>query len=131
MPTTTTDVAALLRGGYECFARDDIPGAMSNFSPEIVWTIPGPRGLDGVYRGHTGVGDFFAKIAAAWSHQVISLEEILVDGDRAVVLGRHDISGAAGSCDIGFAHVWEVRDGLATSFVEFTDTEELARVLAG
>jgi len=132
MQTTTTDVATLLRDGYDCFARGDIPGAMSTFSLDIVWTVPGPRGLDGVYRGHAGVGDFFTKIAAAWSHQVLSVEEILVDGDRAVVLGRHDIAGAAGgSCDIAFAHVWEVREGLATSFMEYTDTEELARVLAG
>jgi ketosteroid isomerase-like protein len=127
--STTTDVAALLREGYDCFARGDVPGAMSRFSPDIVWTIPGPRGLEGVYRGHAGVGDFFGKIAAAWSHQVLSLDEILVDGERAVVLGRHDIAGANGSCDIAFAHVWQVRDGLATSFMELTDTQELARVL--
>jgi ketosteroid isomerase-like protein len=129
MTQTTTDIAALLRGGYDSFSRGDVPDAMARFSPDIVWTIPGPRGLDGVYRGHDGVGSFFTRIATAWSKQVLTVDEILVDGDRAVALGHHDIEGPGGSCRVAFAHVWGVDDGLATSFMEYTDTQELARVM--
>lgn len=33
--------AALIKGGYDAFARGDIPGALAIFAEDILWHVPG------------------------------------------------------------------------------------------
>ena len=56
-----TDNRAIIEEGYDRFAQQDVPGVLALFSPEIVWTIPGPSTLAGEYQGPAGVGEFFGR----------------------------------------------------------------------
>jgi uncharacterized protein len=127
--TVTTNGTELVREGYRRFAKQDIEGVLALFSPEITWTIPGPHGLDGTYRGHAGVGEFFAKIAQAWEELDLHVDEVLADGDRVVALGRHIGKGPGGAFEVGFAHAWVIDGDQLVSFVEYSDTETLGRAL--
>jgi len=124
------DNVGLIREGYERFARQDVPGVFALFSPALVWTIPGPAALAGVYRGHEEVAGFLAKLQESWEEQQVRPLELFGDGDRVVVLGEHLIVRQGESYRVPFAHAWTVEAGLATSFYEYTDTAELERILA-
>ena len=126
----TAEAVDVVRGGYANFATGDIPGVLSRFSPEINWTIPGPSALAGRYQAPSGVGEFFAKIAAGYQRLEVTVDRYVPNGDDEVIaIGHHDVTGPGGTFRLGFVHLWQVRDGLATSFYEYTDTETLGRAL--
>jgi uncharacterized protein len=125
----TTNSTELVREGYRRFAKQDIEGVLALFSPEISWTIPGPEGLGGTYRGHAGVGEFFGKIGEVWETLEIHVDEVIADGDRVIVLGRHIGKGAGGEFAVGFVHAWRTEGDQLVSLVEYTDTEKLRQAL--
>jgi hypothetical protein len=127
---TTTDNTELIREGYGLFAAGDVEGVLARFSPEIVWSIPGPAAVAGEYRGHAGVGEFFAKVAATWDRLELRLEQLLEDGEMVVAVGTHEIERGGRTYEVPFAHAWRVRDGLAVSFREYSDTAYFERILA-
>ena len=130
MLQTDSDTVALVSGGYASFATGDIPDVLGRFAPDITWSIPGPQAVAGDYRGPDGAASFFGRLMEVYSRLEVRPEEILqLDDDRVLALGRHDGQGAGGSFNVGFAHVWQVRDGKVTSFVEYTDTEALGRAI--
>jgi ketosteroid isomerase-like protein len=130
MLQTDSDTKALVSGGYASFAAGDITDVLSRFAPDVIWSIPGPQAVAGDYRGPEGAASFFGKLMEVYSRLEVRPQEILeLDDDRVLALGQHDGQGAGGSFKVGFAHVWQVRDGKVTSFVEYTDTEALGRAI--
>jgi ketosteroid isomerase-like protein len=126
----TTDNRAIIEEGYERFAQQDVPGVLALFSPEIVWTIPGPSTVAGEYHGPEGVGEFFGKIAQTWDRLEVRPAEMLVEGDRVVVLGHHKIEVGGSSHDVPFVHTWRLDNGRPVSFEEYLDTARLEGMLA-
>ena len=53
--------AQLIRGGYDAFARGDIPKVLELFADDIRWHVPGRSPLSGDYKGHGEVVGFFGK----------------------------------------------------------------------
>ena len=51
--------AALIKSGYEAFARGDLQGALAVFAEDILWHVPGRGPLSRNYRGHAEVRGFF------------------------------------------------------------------------
>ena len=130
MSQIDNDTTALVGGGYASFATGDIPDVLARFASDIVWTVPGPAALAGDYHGPDGAAEFFGKIQQAYSRLTVRADELRqLDDGRVLALGRHDGEGPGGSFDVGFAHVWEVTDGKVTRFMEYTDTEALARAV--
>lgn len=125
-----TDNREIIREGYERFAQQDVPGVLALFSPEIVWTISGPSTLAGEYHGPEGVGEFFGKIAQTWDRLEVRPSEMLVDGDRVVVLGHHEIEVGGSNHEVPFVHTWRLDDGRPVSFEEYLDTARLEGMLA-
>jgi ketosteroid isomerase-like protein len=117
------DNTAVIRSGYEAFARGDVETLQSLFDPEIEWSIPTTLGYDTPYRGIAAVMGFFGEIQKLWDELHVEPEEILALGDdRVLALGTHHgrvVNG--GSVDLPFAHLWTLRDGRATRFFEYTD----------
>ena len=105
-------------------------GVLAMFSPEITWTLPGPAELAGTYTGRDGTGAFFMKLTEYWDRQEVRPLEALGEGNRVVVLGEHRITRKGKEYRVPFAHAWTVEDGLATSFYEYTDTDEFRRIIA-
>jgi ketosteroid isomerase-like protein len=79
--------AALIKSGYDAFARGDLQGAFAVFAEDILWHIPGRGPLSRDYRGHAEVLGFFQHFMEL-SHRTfrIEIDDILAKGDRVVVL---------------------------------------------
>jgi hypothetical protein len=64
--------AALIRSGYEAFARGDVAGALAVFADDILWHVPGRGPLSGDDRGHAQVLEFFGHFMRLSAHSGFS-----------------------------------------------------------
>lgn len=112
--------AELLRGGYDAFAKGDLPGVLGIFAEDITWHVPGRSPLSGEYRGHEEVVGFFAKAMELSGGTLrVQADEILADGERIVVLTTVSAERNGQSWSSPEVHVWQVRGGKAVTFREF------------
>jgi uncharacterized protein len=119
-----------IRGGYEAFARQDIPAVLGLMAPEIEWDVPDTLPNGGTHRGPDAVGSFFAGLAQTWAELRVEPEQYLDAGDHVVVLGTHRGRGNNGTpFEARFVHVWALRDGKAVRFRETADTAKLLPAL--
>src|SRR5262249_9128205 len=81
------DNAQIIRGGYEAFAQGDVPAVLGMLSQKITCHVPGRSPLSGDYKGHDEVVGFLSKsMELSGGTMKVEVDEILVDGDRVVVL---------------------------------------------
>jgi ketosteroid isomerase-like protein len=107
----------LIRGGYEAFAKGDIPDVLSRFAEDIVWHVPGRSPVGGDYRGHDGVMSFFGKLMEmSGGTFALEVHDLLATDDHAVALIRATAERDGTSRAFNSAHVWHVADGKATEF---------------
>jgi ketosteroid isomerase-like protein len=120
----------LVRGGYEAFARQDIPGVLERFDANIEWTAPDTLPNGGTHHGPDGVGGFFATLPDTWAELNVGPDEYLDAGDTLVVLGTNRMRGHNGvAAEAQFVHVWDVKDGKVVRFREIVDTAKLLPAL--
>jgi ketosteroid isomerase-like protein len=131
--TTISTGLSTVQEGYAAFARGDVAAVLAVMDPDIVWSTPESVPGGGVYRGHAGVGEFFAGLMDRWGELHVEPETWIDGGDYVVALGRHRGYGKSTGTpvDLAFAHVWQLRDGRAIAFTEFFDSAVLAPALAG
>ena len=117
--------AELLRGGYEAFAKGDIPGVLGIFAEDIAWHVPGRSPLSGDYRGHEGVVGFFTRAMELSGGTLrVEADEILAGGERIIVLTTVSAERNGRSWSSAEVHVWRVQDGKAVAFREFQGDQE-------
>lgn len=109
---TVQSNAALIKSGYDAFARGDIQGAFAVFAEDILWHIPGRGPLSRDYRGHAEVLGFFQHFMEL-SHGTfrIQVDDILAKGDRVVVLCTESAQRGDRSWSSPQVHVWTSRMG--------------------
>ena len=132
LASPATKAAAIVRSGYDAFARGDIAGALSIMAEDVTWSIQSTiPTLGGTVTGRDQVGAFFSTLSQTWAALQVRPEQVLQDGERVVVLGQH-VGRTHGGTDytMPFAHVWTVRGGLVTSFVEHTDSGRAMQLLS-
>jgi steroid delta-isomerase-like uncharacterized protein len=70
--------------------RGDIPGVLSFYDPEIVWTNVA---MEEVYRGHSGVGEYLERMLTAFPDLHFEVSHKIPRGDRVaerwVIRGTH------------------------------------------
>ncbi len=121
----------LMRGLYDAFGRGDVEAVLGRMDEGIEWNeaenfiyadrnpYVGPQAvLEGV----------FARLGEDWEVFEVKPEEFLDAGDRVVALGRYNAKHKASGREVWaqFAHVWGVREGMVTSFQQYTDTKQFA-----
>jgi ketosteroid isomerase-like protein len=122
---------AIVRGLYEAFGKGDIPGVLGKFDQKIEWREAenfiyadrnpyiGPNAiLEGV----------FLRIVSEWNDFTVSPESIIDAGEQVVTLGTysgtHKKTGK--SVRAQMVHVWNMSDGKAVRFQQYTDTKQFA-----
>jgi len=125
----------VIRATYEAFSKGDIPGVLGRFANEIVWNeaenflyadrnpYVGPQAiLEGV----------FMRIVSEWDNFKVTAESILDAGDQVVTLGFYSgtFKQTGKSVKAQMVHVWNLVDGKATSFQQYTDTKQFADAVA-
>ena len=121
----------VVREVYESFGKGDIPAVLEQMNQSIEWNeaenfiyadrnpYVGPQAvLEGV----------FARLGEDWEVFEVKPEEFLDAGDRVVALGRYNAKHKASGREVWaqFAHVWGMREGMVTSFQQYTDTKQFA-----
>lgn len=127
------DNATIIRGIYEALARGDVPAVLGALHDRIEWNEaehftywPG-----GAFTGPQAVVDgVFARIAQDLQDFRIDVRRIVAAGDTVLVEARYRGSAKATgkSFDAQVAHVWDLRDGKAVRFQQYTDTWQFAEV---
>lgn len=108
---------ALVRGGYEAFAKGDVETVLARFDEGIVWHVPGRSALAGDYHGHQGVMEFFGKLVEMTGGSFrLELHDVLATDDHVVALVRGTAERNGTARTSNNAHVWHVSDGKATEF---------------
>jgi len=117
--------AELLRGGYDAFAKGDIPTVLGIFAEDIAWHVPGRSPLSGDYRGHQEVVGFFTKAMELSGGTLrVEADEILADGERIIALTTVSAERNGRSWSSPEVHLWRVQDGRAVTFREFQGDQE-------
>jgi ketosteroid isomerase-like protein len=122
-----------MRSLYDAFARGDADTVLGALDPEIVWTeaensVYADRSP---YRGPQQVAEgVFMRLATEWDGFSVRPETFVEDGDTVVSFGRYrgTYKATGRPLDAQFAHAWTLRDGRITSFQQYTDTAQMARV---
>jgi ketosteroid isomerase-like protein len=115
---------------YDAFARRDLLRVFSLLSPdiEIVQSEELPWG--GLYRGHDGARQFFAKLGSH-INSTLDIERLIDAEDHVVAIGwTHGTVNATGaSYRVPTAHVWRVRDSLVIQTQFFIDNPNMLEAL--
>src|SRR5262245_36195284 len=127
------DNVAILRTGYEAFAKGDLQTVLGLFDPNIEWneaehvtywngsTLHGTQAV---------VNEVFSRIPKDFDNFRIDIRRMVAAGDTVLVESRYRATAKATgkSLDAQVAHVWEFRDGKAVKFQQYTDTWQFAQV---
>ena len=122
----------IVRAMYEAFSRGDIPAVLARIDDSMVFTIFGSPAvpLSGARRGLAGVTQFFAELAKTLEFSAFEPHDYIAQGDRVVALvhyaGKNKNSGR--KFDAETAMIWTIRNGKSVQFVEYTDTEQFAKI---
>jgi ketosteroid isomerase-like protein len=117
-----------IKGAYDAFARQDIPGVMEAFDDAIEWDVPDSVPWGGTYRGKDEVGRFFASLPEHLDELNVEPQELYEAGERVVAVGRHHGHVKGQPFETRFAMVWTMSGGKAVAFKEYSDMTPLARL---
>jgi uncharacterized protein len=126
--------AAIVQKLYAAFAIGDVGAVLANMSSDIIWNEAenNPYADGNPYVGPAAVAQgVFSRLGGEWDDFAVAVEEILAAEDLVVVLGRyHGSYKATGRTqNVQMVHAWRVVDGKITSFQQYADTLQIARVM--
>lgn len=121
---------ALLRQGYDAFARGDMATVMDLMDDHILWYSPDSVRFGGTYAGKAGVGEFFGHLPENFAELSVEPATFVSAGDHVVVQGRLRGKAHNGTpFEIAFLHSWTITNGKAVAFTEFYDTTRMNAAL--
>ncbi len=108
---------------YSAFAEADM-SQLGELLADKHWVEAAGMPYGGTYRGFGEVAaNVFGPIMNDVQEFTAKPDEIIPAGDdRVLALGTYRGSGSAGELATPFAHLWTVRDGRVTNFVQYADT---------
>ncbi len=113
-----------IRGAYEAFVRGDVGAVLECFDPGIEWIEPERPGLPwgGRHRGREAVAkEVFAPALERYEEFTMEPQHYVDAGRHVFVVGHYRGRTKAGATlDRPFAHLWELRDGLAVRMENHT-----------
>ena len=112
-----------VKRAYDAFAAGDIDGILAMLSDDVAWRVPDVLPHGGSFTGKDGALEFFGGLAEKWDGLEVSVDDIVAERDRVIVIGS--AAGKLRSADADhaypFVHAWTLRDGRATRFDEYAD----------
>jgi ketosteroid isomerase-like protein len=120
-----------IKGAYDAFARQDIPGVMEAFDDAIEWDVPDSVPWGGSYRGKEEVGRFFGTLGEQLDELNVEPQEYIDAGDKVVATGRHHGHVKGQPFETRFAMVWTMSGGKAVAFKEYSDMAPIVKAMEG
>ena len=130
MPTNQSATLAAeteaLREVYAAINRNDIPGAVNFFDPQIERIEPAGFPSAGTYRGHAEVKTHLSQGRETWAEGSCEPERFIVAGDKIIVFlhvrvrQKNKLEWIEGR----FADVFTFRDGKAVEMRTFAERQQ-------
>lgn len=121
----------VVKRGYEAFGADDIPALLDLFAENIEWNAPKVEGspFKEHYDGVGEVGEMFGLMDKVEDFSHFEPREFIAQGDKVVVLGTMSatVKDTGRDYKSDWAHIFTVRDGKITNFLEFFDTAAISK----
>ena len=118
--------AALLRKGYEAFARGDIAALTDMFAEDMVWHVPGNNLISGEHKGRDAVFAVFAKTMELTGGTFkIDLHDIVANDEHTVSLSRASASRQGKQLDLRGVDIYHIRNGKVTEWWSFVEDQRL------
>ena len=123
------DSLAIVRRGYEAFQAGDMTALMELLADDVEWHTPDVAGVafSGKRHGKAGVADYFHLLGEAEEFIVFEPREFIAQGERVAVLGRSHlrVKETGRMVDSAWVHIFTLRNGRVTQFLELYDTAAL------
>lgn len=121
----------VVKDAYEKFVSGNIEDLLHLFSEDISWQTPKVEGspLGGKWQGRQEVSRFFSELDKTEDITQFEPGEFISQGDRVVVMGNYaaTIKATDGRLQTDWVHIFTVKNGKITSFLEFFDTAAVQR----
>jgi uncharacterized protein len=117
----------VMRLGYRAFKEQGVDAILWLLDPEIEWIALTPPPLNGTWKGHQGVRDYFEKLGESWEAVRVDADEFIPVGDDQVLVflriwARGTISRVEGEAPV--AMLWKVGPTSALQVRVFYDRGE-------
>jgi ketosteroid isomerase-like protein len=117
----------VMRAGYKAFKKEGVEAILPLLDPEIEWIALTPPPMNGTYRGHDGVREFFRKLGEFFEDERADADEFIPVGDDQVLVflrlwARGTISRVEGQ--VPLAMLWKVGPTSAVQVKVFYDRGE-------
>src|SRR4051795_9735047 len=117
-PAGVTDDLDVVRAIYDAFGRRDLAAALEYLAPDCELHAGGTAeaaGHSSPYRGHDGVRQYFADVAAVWDELVLHAEDFRVLPGSVVVIGHASARRGERRIERSIVWTWKLEGGLAVS----------------
>ena len=128
---------AVVEAFYQALSARDFDALASCLDEDVVWTISGPVDIlpfCGKRVGKDVVMEFLARESPAFlSNRRFAAQTMLVDGDRAAILGKLNATKRNGGRAISYriAHFIQFRNGKVINYVSIIDSFDAAEQMLG
>ena len=111
---------------FAALNRNDIPGVLQFFDPEIVRIEPAGHDTAGTYRGHAEVGPHLAKGRSTWAEGTCEPARFVVVGTRVVawLVVHVRLKDKTDWIDGRLADVFTFKNGKVIEMRTFWETED-------
>ncbi len=113
----------IVKGVYDCFAKEDIDGFLALCDENIEWVVNGPASLEKCtsFKGHQGVRQFLDILGNTWEFNSFDTKQFITQDNIVVVLGEETgIDLKTGKAfENRWSHVFDVSNGKVIRFREF------------
>ena len=118
--------AALLRKGYDAFAKGDTATLTDLFSEDVVWHLPGRNLISGEHKGRDAVFAVFAKTMELTGGTFkIDVHDIVANDEHTVTLSRASASRQGKQLDLRGVDIYHIRNGKVTEWWSFVEDQRL------
>ena len=115
---------ALLRKGYDAFAKGDMAILTDVFADDVVWHLPGRHPVAGVHKGRDAVFAAFAKFGQLSGGTLhLELHDVLANDAHTVAVNRGTASRQGKQLDLLGVDVYHVTNGKITEFWSFSEDQ--------
>lgn len=126
---------ALIRKLYDAFGRGDIRTIVDNVTQDVEWTSEGPSSVPwyGKKRGPQQVQEFFDALAATQDNMKLTMEDFIAQDDGVATFGRYRarVRATGRDFDTPVAHLFRIRNGKVSRFLNFGDTAQVVAAYSG
>ncbi len=121
----------IVKDGYAHFENGKITNLLELFANDIDWRTPPVEGspLPHLCFGREEVAKFFSQLEKSEALDLFKPTDFIAQGDRVVVLGesKGKVIPTGRNFELDWVHIFTLREGKITNFLEFFDTATMQR----